>query len=76
MPTATQAEVRIVVLYLTCGSVKVAADEFGITDRAFRERLARIYRKYRVTNRAQLVYVLRHQLPDGLTVTSDTLDGR
>lgn len=73
MPTATPAELRIVVVYLVNGSVKAASVEYHISDRAFRQRLDRIYRKYGVSNRAQLVYVLRAQLPDGLEMSHRTL---
>lgn len=64
MARPTERDVRLVSAYLRTGSTKGAACELGIRDDTYRHRLRRVYLRHGVGSMAQLVYVLRHELPD------------
>ena len=56
MPTATPADLRLVVAYIASGSTKCAAHELGMTHEAYRRRLSRLYRRQGVCNMASLIH--------------------
>jgi hypothetical protein len=75
MPRATEAQLALVEAYVRTGSHKCAARRLRMTEDAYRARTDRLRRHFGANGMAQLVYMVRDQLPADLTAASAGLDG-
>ena len=75
MPTASRAQIALVEAYVTTGSHKCAAERMHMGESAYRARVHRLCQRFGANGMTQLAYMLRDQLPPGLTATTETLAG-